>query len=119
MALARLLVAWLAAAAVLAAWRALEHTIRGGAEPLGGALRASANGLALEAGLLTLLGGLWFSTLGSGGGWLVFLLVGLLIEVSPRLRTPEARATLAWKPVVGGTVRVMLAGVACGAAMGA
>ena len=35
----------------------------------------------VEAGLLTLLGSLWFDTMGSGAWWLVFLLVGALATV--------------------------------------
>jgi hypothetical protein len=34
----------------------------------------------VEAGLLTLLGALWFGSLGRGGWWLVFGLVGMLRE---------------------------------------
>ncbi len=37
----------------------------------------------IEALLLTLLGGLWFGSLGSGGWWLPFLLVGVL-AIGPR-----------------------------------
>jgi hypothetical protein len=45
-----------------------------------------------EALLLTLLGGLWFGSLGSGAWWLVFGLVGMLREwPSPRSRQPAER----------------------------
>lgn len=114
----RVVGAWVAVWAVLIAWRALERGVRGGEEPLVRSLGHSAGALAVEALLLTLLGGLWFASLGSGSGWLVFLLVGLLVEVPHRLRTPEGRAAFSWKPVAGGVVRVLLAGVACGVVMG-
>jgi hypothetical protein len=35
----------------------------------------------VEAGLLTLFGSLWFDSLGSGGWWLLFLLVGGLATI--------------------------------------
>ena len=112
----RVLVAWAATSGVFLAWRALESGVRGG-QPLGTTLRASLGPVAAEAAVVTLLAGLWFASLGSGGGWLVFLLVGLVAELSPRLRGGEGRAGLAWKPVVGGVLRMMLAGVACGLIM--
>ncbi|MBK8003007.1 MAG: hypothetical protein IPK12_03455 [Gemmatimonadetes bacterium] len=112
----RVLLAWAATSGVFLAWRALESGVRGG-QPLGAALKASLGAVAAEAALVTLLAGLWFASLGSGGGWLVFLLVGLVVEVSPRLRGAEGRAGLTWKPVVGGVLRMMLAGVACGLIM--
>jgi len=39
----------------------------------------------IEAGLLTLFGSLWFDSLGSGGWWLLFLIVGALATL-PRWR---------------------------------
>jgi hypothetical protein len=38
-----------------------------------------------EAGVVTLFGSLWFDTLGSGGWWLLFALVGLLVAFPTRL----------------------------------
>jgi hypothetical protein len=38
-----------------------------------------------EAGVLTLLASLWFDSLGAGGWWLLFLLVGLLVAFPRRL----------------------------------
>jgi len=35
----------------------------------------------VEAGLLTLFASLWFDSLGSGGWWLLFLLVGALASI--------------------------------------
>jgi hypothetical protein len=42
--------------------------------------------LLAEAGVVTLFASLWFDSLGSGGWWLVFLLVGVLAAFPPRLR---------------------------------
>jgi hypothetical protein len=61
-----------------------------------------------EALLLTLLGGLWFGSLGAGGWWLVFGLVGALREWPTSrvsigasllrvLRTLVAGGLLAWR----------------------
>jgi len=118
MAFARVLAAWVAVALVLALWRALEHLMRDERGGFGAALRGSAGPLLAEAALVALLGGLWFASLGSGGGWLVFLLVGLLVELSPRFRGAARQEPIAWKPVVGGVIRMMLAGVVCGLVMG-
>lgn len=38
-----------------------------------------------EAGVLTLFASLWFDSLGSGGWWLLFFLVGLLVGFPRRL----------------------------------
>jgi hypothetical protein len=66
-----------------------------------------AQGLLVEALLLTLLGGLWFGSLGAGGWWLVFGLVGALQEWPPSakpavgllrvIRTVIAGGLLAWR----------------------
>ncbi len=37
---------------------------------------------ALEAAFATLFGSLWFDSLGSGGWWLLFLLVGLMVSAA-------------------------------------
>jgi hypothetical protein len=38
-----------------------------------------------EAGVVTLFASLWFDSLGSGGWWLLFLLLGLLVAFPRRL----------------------------------
>jgi hypothetical protein len=38
-----------------------------------------------EAGVVTLFGSLWFDSLGAGGWWLLFFLVGLLVAFPRRL----------------------------------
>ena len=49
-------------------------------------LRGAAWTLA-EAGVVTMFGSLWFDSLGSGGWWLLFLLVGLLAAFPVRLQS--------------------------------
>ena len=71
----RILLAWAAVGAWLAAW-ALAERRTGRAR--GPARRPEAGWLAGEALLLALFGALWFGSLGSGEWWLVFLLVGAL-----------------------------------------
>jgi hypothetical protein len=39
----------------------------------------------VEAGVLTLFASLWFDSLGAGGWWLLFFLVGLLVAFPRRL----------------------------------
>ncbi len=116
MTFARVLLAWGLVIGFFLAWRELERRVRGsnGAPP---GLRASLLPLAIEAGLLALFAGLWFASLGSGGSLLLFLLVGALMEVPPRLRI-HPLGEMPWKPVIGGIVRVELAGLLLGLVMG-
>jgi hypothetical protein len=77
MALSRLLVAWAVVAGWLLLWELVASRIvaaRGD-----GRLRR-ARVFLVEALLLTMFGGLWFGSLGSGAWWLVFGLVGALRE---------------------------------------
>jgi hypothetical protein len=46
-------------------------------------------GRLLEAAVVTLLGSLWFDSLGSGGWWLLFLLIGLLAAYPVRWGEPK------------------------------
>ena len=67
---------------------------------------------AVEAVFLTLFAALWFASLGHGGWWVLFIVLGLLIEGPVRLRH---RAGLpvepaAWRPVLLGVVRLAGAG---------
>jgi len=41
----------------------------------------------VEAAVLTLFGSLWFDSLGNGGWWLLFLLVGVLVVVPDWMRS--------------------------------
>lgn len=90
MTLARLVVAWLA----VAAWAMLatvgvtllvatKPADQAGAPPRTVIPKSLVGWRLIEALLLTLLGGLWFGSLGSGGWWLVFLLIGVL-AIGPR-----------------------------------
>ncbi len=81
MTLTRLVLAWLP----VAAWFVVAPPIGQRADPLSGGRyfvwsysRWGVAGRLGEAIGLTLLASLWFDSLGSGGWWLVFLLVGLL-----------------------------------------
>lgn len=62
-----------------------------------------------EALLLTLFAGLWFGSLGSGGAWLLFLVVGGLMEVPHRLR--QSSMANRWKETGIAVLRIMVAGV--------
>ena len=83
MALSRLLGGWIAVVVWLLLWDLVGSRL--------GAARGARVHLG-EALLLTLLGGLWFWSLGAGGWWLVFGLVGALREWPvPRGRRPAER----------------------------
>lgn len=69
--------------------------------------------LLAEALACTLLAGLWFASLGSGGWWLVFGLVGLIAGGAERglqaavLRSAASREALG---TLGGAARYLVAG---------
>ena len=73
--------------------------------------------LILESGLLTLFAGLWFGSLGSGGAVLLFLILGALMELPPRLRQ-RPREGLPWKAILAGIARITIAGVVLGLVLG-
>ena len=106
MAFSRILLAFVAVTGFFTAWRELERRI-GGAP---GEIRPSLSALAAEGALLTLFAGLWFGSLGAGGAPLLFLLLGALMEVPPRLRG-RPLDPLPWKLIAGGIVRIMIAGL--------
>ena len=104
MALSRLFGGWLAVVVWLLLWELVGSRlgmVRGDGKPRGARVHLG------EALLLTLLGGLWFGSLGAGAWWLVFGLVGALREwpvSSPIgvsllrvLRTVVAGGLLAWR----------------------
>lgn len=86
MTLARLSLAWVPVSVwfLIAGWAA--RRVFAGTEPME---RARAGWRVIwtlaEAGVVTLFGSLWFDTLGSGGWWLLFALVGLLVAFPARL----------------------------------
>jgi hypothetical protein len=104
MALSRLVGGWIAVVVWLLLWELVGSRL-GTARGEGKLRRARVH--AGEALLLTLLGALWFGSLGAGQWWLVFGLVGALREwpVSPPigaslllvLRTVVAGGLLAWR----------------------
>jgi hypothetical protein len=87
MAFGRISLAWAAVAAWLVVWAAAERRWagRGGLTPRGAAW------LGGEALLLALFGALWFGSLGAGAWWLVFLLLGALMEWPVRSALGAAR----------------------------
>jgi hypothetical protein len=117
MTFARVLLAWAAVTLLFGLWREAERRMRAIREPIGPALRRSLPATTVEAALLTLFAGLWFTSLGSGGAVTLFLIVGALMEVPSRLRS-QPIGELPWKPVVGGVIRIVLAGLLLGAVMG-
>jgi hypothetical protein len=74
-ALGRIILAWGAVAAWLGVWALAERLWAG--TPLG---PRDAGRLGGEALLLALFAALWFGSLGAGAWWLVFLLLGALME---------------------------------------
>lgn len=105
MTLGRLLLAWgpVAAWFVLAAWArwaAIVHRRPEAGVGLPLPLTPwSLSWLLAEAGALTLFASLWFDSLGSGGWWLLFALVGFLTSFPARMRQ------VAW---TGGALRRLM-----------
>lgn len=92
MALSRLFLAWLAVTLWLLLWELLTSRLGGGGRD---ARLRRARVFLVEALLLTLLGALWFGSLGAGSWWLVFGLVGALREwPGPRGRRPAEERDL-------------------------
>lgn len=95
------MIAWVVTSAWLGLWAEAERR-RGAGGPLD---RRAAAALAGEGLVLTLLGALWFGSLGAGSWWLVFALVGALREWPVRtapaavrvLRLVAAGGLLAWR----------------------
>jgi hypothetical protein len=112
-AFARVVAAWLAVALLLLVWREVERRVRGTPGGMMAAVRVVVPGTLMEAALLTLFAGLWFASLGHGNSVLLFLVVGALIEAPLRLRAAVGM-DLPWKPVIGGIVRTVLAGLLLG-----
>ena len=88
MTLDRLILAWLPVATLFALAPPIGY--RWDAPPDQPALLWSFNRWELgwrlvEAGVVTLLASLWFDSLGSGGWWVLFLLLGLLVAFPRRL----------------------------------
>jgi hypothetical protein len=70
-------------------------------------------GRLLEAAVITLLGSLWFDSLGSGGWWLLFLLIGLLVAYPVRWQLLTTAASDRRRELLAGlmdTARYAVAG---------
>lgn len=81
MALTRVVLGWLATWVFFLGWEAVEARVAGGPkEPGRTLLRRAPGAYFIEALLLALIAGLWFASLGHGGAWLLFGLIGLLVE---------------------------------------
>ncbi len=86
MTLGRLLLAWLP----VAVWFVVAPPIGYRVDVVGRQYfvwsynRRAVMGRLLEAVVVTLLASLWFDSLGSGGWWLLFLLIGLLVAYPVR-----------------------------------
>jgi len=100
--LTRLVFAWLPVAAwFLIAARVMPRLVAAFAQPAGqpgvrGGVAIPLPSLKwriVEAALLTLFASLWFDSLGSGGWWLVFLIVGALATIPTWLRTRADQPT--------------------------
>ena len=65
---------------------------------------------AVEAGLLTLIASLWFDSLGSGGWWLLFLLIGLLATLHLWFPPTERPKRPLIAESLGNLVRYVVAG---------
>lgn len=118
MAFTQIVIGWVAVTAWLIAWRLPRRWLR----KTDGWLPAPMGLFIGEALWLTLLGALWFGSLGHGQWWLPFTLVGLLMEWSVAWSAPTSPAAPAREPpltdarkrsaaaLVGGVVRVIGAG---------
>ena len=107
MALSRIVLAWLGVLALFLLGEAISGRLRRGA-----GRRTVLFGSAAQALLLTLLGALWFASLGTGAWWLVFLLMGGLMELSVAIEG-KASKTARVAGSVGhmlGVARVVVAG---------
>jgi uncharacterized membrane protein YfcA len=110
MAFSRIILGWALVTLLFVLWREVERRVKQTPGPTAPAFRADLPANAVQGLLLTLLAGLWFGSLGSGGAVLLFLVVGLLAEIPARLRN-QAGGGLPWKQIVVDLARVVVAGV--------
>jgi hypothetical protein len=109
MALSRLVLAWLGVTMWLLVWELVVSRFVSARR--NGKLRR-ARVFLVEALLLTMLGALWFGSLGAGAWWLVFGLVGALREWPgpPGRRPAEEPAPIVIGLAVLGVLRTVVAG---------
>lgn len=107
MSLVRLAVAAAAVAAWFLAWALGQRRIAGDPGPL--RIREEL----VEAVLLTAFAALWFGSLGHGGWWVLFAVLGLLVEGPVRWRhragSPAEAGRL--RALLLGTLRLLVAGL--------
>lgn len=106
---ARIVVGWIAVGLLFLAWREMEFRRADGAGQ-----RAALRPILIEAALLVLFAGLWFGSLGSGGGWLLFPLLGALIELPGRLRQQAAGVPIRWGSTISAILRIAIPGILLG-----
>ena len=108
MTLARLVFAWLPVAGLFVLASSLDPRFASARPPRWATQRGAAViRSALEAGALTLFAALWFDSLGHGGWWLLFAMVGVLVGVQ-RLWQGERRAE--WRGLAVDVARYVIAG---------
>jgi hypothetical protein len=114
MALARLVLGWMTTWVFFLLWEAVEARLAGGPrEPGRKFLRRAPGAYFIEALLFALIAGLWFASLGHGGWWLLFGLIGLLVEWAAWMRVADMDET-PFPPLV----HVLLGGIRGAAAGG-
>lgn len=106
MSLVRLVLAALAVTAWFVAWVFAARRLRPDPRPPRYPVEVA------EAILLTMFAALWFASLGHGGWWVLFIVLGLLIEGPIRLRHRDDLAIepQPWRPLLLGTLRILGAG---------
>lgn len=112
MAFARIVAGWLTVVVLFLVWQKIEARRTPVTEPSGG-MKVALPPLLLEALLLTLFAGLWFGSLGSGGGYLLFPLLGALIELPRRWRQAQG-ASFPWLAALSGILRIAIPGILLG-----
>jgi len=108
----QLVLGWAAVALWFTAWEILPGRRRGSTvrESLGRSILLE---IGVESLLLTLFAALWFGSLGHGGWPLLFLVLGLLIVVPPRLRARHhfpIPSPLPWGEISLELLRLIVAG---------
>lgn len=106
MSLARLVIAALAVTAWYLAWAFAVGRLRADPRPPRYLLEGA------EGVLLTMFAALWFASLGHGGWWVLFVVLGLLVEGPIRLRhrSEIPAGPDPWRPLLLGTLRILGAG---------
>lgn len=117
MAFFRIVLGWGAVTLLFALWSEAARRIKQVPGPALPAFKSDLTANATEALLLTLFAGLWFGSLGGGGAWLLFLVVGGLMEVPARLRSHPVGG-VPWKAVGVAILKVMAGGVVLSFVMG-